>query len=213
MVQERLLCISYYELRRSIQIIAVIIVTLNVRPASSWMQILLPCSEWAFIYNASATNSVHLWDNPKNTDSCLIHARANRKAVVQTCGTLRSTDDSWDHRQTNRYLHCCCTVAVATSKETCTERKERNSLFGQLRAGLEEEAVDSSVLVDEVRGCCGALEVQAADNDVKHRGHRRQLHAVKHCWHLGRDGVHVGFVGAHDYSRKQKQPINAELHF
>lgn len=123
MVQERLLCISYYELRWNIQIIAVIIVTLNVRPASSWMQILLPCSEWAFIYNASATNSVHLWDNPKNTDSCLIHARANRKAVVQTCGTLRSTDDSWDRRQTNRYLHCCCTVAVATSKETCNREK------------------------------------------------------------------------------------------
>lgn len=83
--------------------------------------------------------------------------------------------------------------------------RAENSLFGQLRTGLEKEAVEGCVLVGEVRGRSGTLEIQAADDDVEHRGHRRQLHAVKHGWQLRGDGVHVWLVGIHDYSETQKQ--------
>lgn len=71
------------------------------------------------------------------------------------------------------------------------EKDTEDSLFGQLRTGLEKEAVEERVLVGEVGGSSGALEVQAADDDVEHRGHRCQLHAVEHRRQLRGDGVHV----------------------
>lgn len=70
-------------------------------------------------------------------------------------------------------------------------QRAENSLFGQLRTGLEKEPVEGCVLVGEVWGRSGALEVQTADDDVEHCCHRCQLHAVKHCWQLRRDGVHI----------------------
>lgn len=71
------------------------------------------------------------------------------------------------------------------------EKDTEDSLFGQLWTGLEKEAVEGRVLVGEVGGSGGALEVQAADDDVEHRGHGRQLHAVEHRRQLRGDGVHV----------------------
>lgn len=72
-----------------------------------------------------------------------------------------------------------------------TDTGADNSLFGQLRTGLEKESVEGRVLVGKVWGCSGALEVQAADDDVEHSCHRCQLHAVKHCWQLWRNGVRI----------------------
>lgn len=66
-----------------------------------------------------------------------------------------------------------------------------SSLFGQLRAGLEQEKGEWGVLVGEVRRRCGALQVQAADDDVEHSGYCCQFHAVKHGWQLRRDGVQL----------------------
>lgn len=71
-------------------------------------------------------------------------------------------------------------------------------LFGQLRAGLEQEAVECCVLVGEVRWRRGALEVQAANNDIEHRRDGCQLHAIKHGWQLCGDGVRVRVVAVHD---------------
>lgn len=79
-------------------------------------------------------------------------------------------------------------------------------LFGQLRTGLEKEPVEGCVLVGEVRRGGGALEVQAADDDVEHCRHCCQLHAIKHSWQLRRDGVRIWLVGVHDYSVKTKRP-------
>lgn len=61
------------------------------------------------------------------------------------------------------------------------------------------------VLEREVRGRGGALQVQAPHDDVEHRGHRRQLHAVEHGRQLRGDGVHVGVVGVHGGSGNHNQ--------
>lgn len=156
------------------------------------------------------TNQVHLWDNLENTAWFLIHARADVKPR-HLWYRHRNTQEHWwqmgpppdkllPSLQPQMADQQCCFYGNVLSDKT--QRWERNSLFGQLRTGLEKEAVEGCVLVGEVRGRSGALEVQAAHDDVEHRGHRRQLHAVKHCWQLRRDGVHVWLVGVHDYSEK-----------
>lgn len=119
---------------------------------------------------------------------------------MQTWGALGYTDDRWTTaRQTTSF-------AVANKHfhgDALSHRCRENSLFGQLRTGLEEESVKGCVLVGNVRRRSGALEVQAAHDDVEHCCHRCQLHAIKHCWQLWRDGVHIWLVGVHDCSEKQ----------
>lgn len=85
------------------------------------------------------------------------------------------------------------------------EDRDRHSLFGQLSTGLQKEMVEGRVLEGEVRGRGGALKVQAADDDVEHCGHRRQLHAVEHRRQLRRDGLHVWLVGVHDCSERKEK--------
>lgn len=117
--------------------------------------------------------------------------------MVQDVLRLRKPDDGWTRRQT---------ISIAQLK--CDSQKAALLLFGQLRAGLEQEAVECRVLVGEVRWRRGALEVQAADDDIEHRGHRCQLHAVKHGRHLRGDGVRVRVVVVHDYPEKQNRDQN-----
>ena len=79
---------------------------------------------------------------------------------------------------------------VAEHGQRLNHRQKGHSLFGQDGAGLEQEAVQGRVLVGDVRSGGGTLEVQAADDDIQHRGDRCQLHAVEHGRHLrGDDGV------------------------
>lgn len=115
--------------------------------------------------------------------------------------------DGRDRRHAKCYLcHTARSPKSSTvSLETTTLTDSKHSLFRQLRAGLEQEAVECRVLVGEVRCCGGTLQIQAADDDVEHRGNGRQLHAVKHGRHLRGDGVQVRLVGAHDYAEKPKR--------
>ena len=100
---------------------------------------------------------------------------------------------------------CVCHTAVSTATQHGHMRQEwDDSLFGELGAGLEEEAVEGRVLVDEVGRRRGTLEVQAAHQDVEHRGHGGQLHAVEHGGQLRRDGVNVRIVGIHDCAEKRE---------
>ncbi|TNN79908.1 hypothetical protein EYF80_009945 [Liparis tanakae] len=50
---------------------------------------------------------------------------------------------------------------------------QSHSLFGQHGAGLEQVAAERRVLVDDLRRLSGALQVQAADDDVEDGRHRR----------------------------------------
>lgn len=139
--------------------------------------------------------TVQGWEKlSRNTAFCLIHGRPDISADLQ-----HSQDHLWqmDQCQTNNILHC----NQQTFPWQCLYEKNRdeNSLFSQLRTGLEKEMTEGCILVDEVWRCSGALEVQAADYDVKHRCDCCQLHAIKHCWQLWRDGVCICLVGIHDY--------------
>ena len=134
-------------------------------------------------------------DSPKNTDWCIIHGGAEARLLwyrhVAHSGKL--VTDGTPARQTATSTAAPDgrrSISTVMPLEKDTERAE-DSLFGQLWTGLEKEAVEGRVLVGEVRGSGGALEVQAADDDVEHRGHRRQLHAVEHRRQLRGDGVNV----------------------
>lgn len=73
----------------------------------------------------------------------------------------------------------------------------KDSLFGQKGTGFKQEAVERRVLVGEVRGCSGAFQIQAPDDDVEHGGDGRKLHPVEHGRHLRRHRVHLRLVSAH----------------
>lgn len=119
-------------------------------------------------------------------------------ALVQS---LRSTRDRWT---TDKEKASLTAITHFHDNALSGWHRAEDSLFGHLGTGLKKEAVEGRVLVGEVRGRSGALEVQAADDDVQHGGHCCQLHAVKHGWQLWRDGVYIWLVGVHDYSEKQQ---------
>lgn len=104
---------------------------------------------------------------------------------------------------------------VAEHSQRLNDRQKGHSLFGQDGTGLEQEAVEGRVLVGDVRSGGGTLEVQAADDDVQHRGDRRQLHAVEHSRHLrGDDGVVIvaRVLGGHGASERDKhREVNKAL--
>lgn len=116
--------------------------------------------------------------------------------------TLMSTRDRWT---TDKEKASFTAITHFHGNALSGWHRAEDSLFGHLGTGLKKEAVEGRVLVGEVRGRSGVLEVQAADDDVQHGGHCCQLHAVKHGWQLWRDGVYIWLVGVHDYSEKQKQ--------
>lgn len=82
------------------------------------------------------------------------------------------------------FIQCSYTLKLGLDKD-------KHSLFGEHRAGLEKVAAERCSLVGGLWWCCGTLQVQTADDDVEDSCHGCQLHAIEHGGQLRADGVHV----------------------